>query len=82
MLILLFICFQPSPNTAQANPESDGKGTEGKDRNSSKKLKASSSSKAGDNGKVTSGSGNDGATQRSDYESYFCQFFFTDQSCI
>ncbi|XP_060192067.1 G-box-binding factor 1-like isoform X2 [Lycium barbarum] len=52
-----------TPNTAQANPESDGKGPEVKDRNSSKKLKASSGGKAGDSGKVTSGSGNDGATQ-------------------
>lgn len=56
-----------------ANPEADGKGPEGKDRNSSKKLKVCSGGKAGDNGKVTSGSGNDGATQRSDYESYFCK---------
>ncbi|KAK4368017.1 hypothetical protein RND71_011809 [Anisodus tanguticus] len=52
-----------TPNTAQANPESDGKGPEGKDRNSSKKVKASSGGTAGDSGKVTSGSGNDGATQ-------------------
>ncbi|XP_055806089.1 G-box-binding factor 1-like isoform X2 [Solanum dulcamara] len=54
---------QPTPNTVPANPETDGKGPEGKDRNSSKKLKACSRGKAGDNGKVTSGSGNDGATQ-------------------
>ncbi|WMV16788.1 hypothetical protein MTR67_010173 [Solanum verrucosum] len=53
----------PAPNIALANPESDGKGPEGKDRNSSKKLKVCSGGKAGDNGKVTSGSGNDGATQ-------------------
>ncbi|KAJ8545851.1 hypothetical protein K7X08_018434 [Anisodus acutangulus] len=52
-----------TPKTAQANPESDGKGPEGKDRNLSKKLKASSGGNAGDSGKVTSGSGNDGATQ-------------------
>ncbi|KAH0700287.1 hypothetical protein KY285_014539 [Solanum tuberosum] len=53
----------PAPNIALANPESNGKGPEGKDRNSSKKLKVCSGGKAGDNGKVTSGSGNDGATQ-------------------
>uniref|UniRef100_A0A3Q7F7S6 BZIP domain-containing protein n=1 Tax=Solanum lycopersicum TaxID=4081 RepID=A0A3Q7F7S6_SOLLC len=63
----------PAPNSVPANPEADGKGPEGKDRNSSKKLKVCSGGKAGDNGKVTSGSGNDGATQRSDYESYFCK---------
>ncbi|CAN4083239.1 unnamed protein product [Withania somnifera] len=51
------------PNTSQANPESDGKGPEGKDQNSRKKLKAFSGAKAGDNGKVTSGPGNDGTTQ-------------------
>lgn len=82
MLILLFTCFQQTPNTAPANPESDGKGPEGKDRNSSKKLKACSGGKAGDNGKVTSGSGNDGATQRYDNDSSFCRFFFMVQSCI
>ncbi|XP_015063525.1 G-box-binding factor 1 isoform X2 [Solanum pennellii] len=53
----------PAPNSVPANPEADGKGPEGKDRNSSKKLKVCSGGKAGDNGKVTSGSGNDGATQ-------------------
>nr|ABU45199.1 unknown [Petunia integrifolia subsp. inflata] len=52
-----------TPNTVQANPESDGKGPEGKDRSSSKKVKASLGGKAGNGGKVTSGSGNDGATQ-------------------
>lgn len=82
MLIFLFMYFQPAPNIALANPESNGKGPEGKDRNSSKKLKVCSGGKAGDNGKVTSGSGNDGATQRSDYESYFCKFFIMDHSCI
>lgn len=40
---------------------------DGKDRNSSKKLKGTSGntgSKAGDSGKVGSGSGNDGISQR------------------
>ncbi|OIT06405.1 PREDICTED: G-box-binding factor 1-like [Nicotiana attenuata] len=52
-----------TPKAVQANLESNGKDPEGKDRSTNKKLKASSGGKAGDSGKVASGSGNDGATQ-------------------
>ncbi|XP_050367882.1 G-box-binding factor 1 isoform X2 [Argentina anserina] len=52
-----------------ANPESEGKSTEGKERASAKKPKGAAGStglvsgKAGEGGKATSGSGNDGASQ-------------------
>lgn len=52
------------------NLEPEGKGQDGKDRSSAKKSKANSGNagmagaKAGESGKATSGSGNDGASQR------------------
>ncbi|KAF3648493.1 G-box-binding factor 1 [Capsicum annuum] len=50
-----------TPNTLQTNPESDNKAPDGKDQNTSKKLKGSSGGKTGESGKAASGSGNDGA---------------------
>jgi plant G-box-binding factor len=50
-----------------ANPETEGKGANGKERSSAKKLKGSSAAaKAGESGKVASGSGNDGASLSAD----------------
>lgn len=52
------------------NQDMEGKGTDGKDRGSVKKSKVNSGNagavggKAGESGKATSGSGNDGASQR------------------
>lgn len=59
-----------TPVSMQANPDLEGKSTDGKDRASAKKSKINSGStglagaKAGESGKATSGSGNDGASQR------------------
>ncbi|XP_062102356.1 G-box-binding factor 1 isoform X2 [Humulus lupulus] len=58
-----------TPVSMQANPDLEGKSTDGKDRASAKKSKINSGStglagaKAGESGKATSGSGNDGASQ-------------------
>ncbi|XP_054823749.1 G-box-binding factor 1 [Prosopis cineraria] len=55
-----------TPSSAQQIVELEGKGSDGKDCNSAKKLKgtcASTASKAGESGKVGSGSGNDGVSQ-------------------
>ncbi|CAK9152443.1 unnamed protein product [Ilex paraguariensis] len=57
-------------STAQTNPESEGKATEGKDRASNKKPKVASGNaglnggRVGEIGNGASGSGNDGTTQR------------------
>lgn len=56
--------FRQTPNTLQANPESDSKAPDGKDQNTSKKLKGCSGGKAGESGKAASGSGNDGGATR------------------
>lgn len=50
----------------QTNAELEGKGPDGKDRASAKKSKGMSgnSGKGGESAKATSGSGNDGASQR------------------
>ncbi|CAN4123596.1 unnamed protein product [Withania somnifera] len=53
-----------APNTLQTNPESDMKAPDGKDQNTSKKLKGCSGGKAGESG-TASGSGNDGGATRS-----------------
>ncbi|CAK7339536.1 unnamed protein product [Dovyalis caffra] len=53
----------PTPNSAQANTELEGKVIDGKDRASAKKAKGTSGGKAGESGKAASGSGNDGASQ-------------------
>ncbi|XP_024461331.1 G-box-binding factor 1 isoform X1 [Populus trichocarpa] len=53
----------PTPNSAQANIEMEGKVPNGKDRASAKKTKGTSGGKAGESGKAASGSGNDGASQ-------------------
>lgn len=56
--------------TVQTNPESNGKHSDGKDSVSAKKSKGTSRNtgiaggKSGESGKATSGSGNDGASQR------------------
>ncbi|KAI4314874.1 hypothetical protein L6164_027740 [Bauhinia variegata] len=53
-------------NTVPPNTELDGKGPDGKDRSSAKKLKGTSTNvgpKEGENGKAGSGSGNDGISQ-------------------
>ncbi|XP_027346031.1 G-box-binding factor 1-like isoform X3 [Abrus precatorius] len=55
-----------TPSAVQQSTEIEGKGPEGKDRNSSKKLKGTSAntgSKAGESRKAGSGSGNDGISQ-------------------
>ncbi|KAG4952166.1 hypothetical protein JHK85_046033 [Glycine max] len=55
-----------TPSAVQQNTEIEGKGAEGKYRDSSKKLKgpsANTASKAGESGKAGSGSGNDGISQ-------------------
>ncbi|KAG6775790.1 hypothetical protein POTOM_019285 [Populus tomentosa] len=53
----------PTPNSAPANTELEGKVPEGKDRASAKKAKGTSGGKAGESGKAISDSGNDGASQ-------------------
>ena len=59
-----------TPVSMPANPELEGKSQDGKDRASAKKSKANSGNaglaggKTGESGKATSGSGNDGASQR------------------
>lgn len=72
MLPILYL-FSPlfqAPGALQATVESDAKAPEGKDRTTNKKSKGSSenpglsASKAVENGKAASGSGNDAATQR------------------
>ncbi|TKY55800.1 G-box-binding factor 1 [Spatholobus suberectus] len=55
-----------TPSVVQQSTEVEGKGPDGKDRDSSKKLKGTSAntvSKAGESGKAGSGSGNDGISQ-------------------
>lgn len=49
------------------NTEFEGRGPDGRDRDSAKKMKGTSAntgSKAGESGKAGSGSGNDGISQR------------------
>ncbi|KAJ6929990.1 hypothetical protein NC652_013755 [Populus alba x Populus x berolinensis] len=53
----------PTPNSAPANTELEGKVPDGKDRASAKKAKGTSGGKAGESGKAISDSGNDGASQ-------------------
>ncbi|QCD81732.1 G-box-binding factor 1 isoform X2 [Vigna unguiculata] len=55
-----------TPSAIQQSTEIEAKGADGKDRDSSKKLKGTSAntgSKAGESGKAGSGSGNDGMSQ-------------------
>ncbi|KAF7828826.1 G-box-binding factor 1 [Senna tora] len=55
-----------TPSSAQQTTEFEGKGPDGKDRASAKKLKGTPTnigSKAGESGKAGSGSGNDGISQ-------------------
>ncbi|KAL2333685.1 hypothetical protein Fmac_014898 [Flemingia macrophylla] len=55
-----------TPSAVQQSTDLEGKGTNGKERDSSKKLKGTSAntgSKAGESGKAGSGSGNDGVSQ-------------------
>ncbi|XP_010999953.1 PREDICTED: G-box-binding factor 1-like [Populus euphratica] len=53
----------PTPNSAPANTELEGKVPDGKDRTSAKKAKGTSGGKAGESEKAISDSGNDGASQ-------------------
>ncbi|KAI5588602.1 hypothetical protein BDE02_05G108200 [Populus trichocarpa] len=53
----------PTPNSAPANTELEGKVPDGKDHASAKKAKGTSGGKAGESGKAISDSGNDGASQ-------------------
>ncbi|KAK4262199.1 hypothetical protein QN277_027784 [Acacia crassicarpa] len=55
-----------TPSSAQQTADPEGKGPDGKDRSSAKKLKGASAntgSKAGESGRVGSGSGNDAVSQ-------------------
>ncbi|XP_040369197.1 G-box-binding factor 1-like [Rosa chinensis] len=56
---------QTPTSVPPTNPESEGKGADGKERASTKKPKGAvgSTVKAGESGKATSGSRNDGASQ-------------------
>ncbi|KAE8656010.1 G-box-binding factor 1 [Hibiscus syriacus] len=53
----------PAPSVAQNNTDHEGKSANGKDRSAAKTLKGTSESKAGENAKAASGSGNDGGSQ-------------------
>lgn len=67
LLSLVILFHWQTANLAQTSAEAEGKNSDGKERALPKKSKGnsvSSAGKAGEGGKATSGSGNDGPSQR------------------